>query len=118
MNALHFWLAYLLPIGAGLGTIWSVYRWLHNTEFSAQDAQVSIGFIVGMYLQVGIGVLLFLLSPRYVPNPLHPLIGAGALALAHWGHGHNEMPPRQRHIRRAWTYLGAGALLGLILATV
>lgn len=115
MSALHLWLSYLLLAGAGLGGAWSASRWLRNAGFSPQDAQLSAAFVTGMYLQVGLGALLFLLSPRYVPAPVHPFIGVGALALAHWGHGNDRTTPRQRHVRRAWTFLGAGVLLTLIL---
>lgn len=115
VGALHLWLSYLLLAGAGLGALWSAYRWFGNAGFSAQDAQLSLALVAGMYLQGGLGALLFLLSPRYLPIPAHPLIGTGALALAHWGHGNDGTSPGQRHFRRAWTFLAAGALLGLIL---
>ncbi len=116
MNTLHVWLSYALLISTGLGTLWSISRWFSHAGFSPRDAQLSLAFVAGMYFQVGLGTLLFLLSPRYLPVPIHPFIGTGALALAHWGHAHDRTDPRQWHLRRAWTYLGAGVLLGLILA--
>lgn len=118
MTTLHDILGYLLLFGAGAGFLWSAYQYTQRNAYGETDQTLSDAFLGGLYLELLLGLLLFMLSPGLVSaRPMHPILSIGALTLAQWGRKPRGRSDQDQQLFKAGVYLFAGALIlaGILL---
>ncbi len=112
MTALHAILGYLLLFGAGVGLLWSAYQYAQRHPYGETDRTLTDVFLAGLYLELFLGLLLFMLSPRSVTAiPAHPILSIAALAVAQWGRKPRGRSNRDQQLFKAGVYLIAGVLI-------
>lgn len=112
MSTLHEILGYLLLFGAGLGLLWSAYQYLQRNAYKEADQTLTDVFLGGLYLELLLGLLLFMLSSRLVSaRPIHPILSIGALAVTQWGRKPRGRSDQDQQLFKAGIYLAAAALI-------
>ncbi len=112
MTTIHQLLGYLLLFGAGAGLLWSAYQYAQRNPYGDTDQSVTDAFLAGLYAELLLGLLLFMLNPRLVAAiPVHPILSVAALALAQWGRKPRGRSDRDQQLFKAGIYLFAGALI-------
>lgn len=117
MRTIHSTLGYLLIGIAAVGLLWNGYRYARGQPASGHDRTLNTWFLVGLYAELLLGLLLFMLSSGFLPSPIHPLLGLGALAVAQWGLRPRLITEGRGPGFQALVYLSAGVLvvLGVVL---
>jgi hypothetical protein len=117
MSTIHTILGYLLTVMAALGALGNGYRYARGEPVDERVRALNTWFLAGLYLQLLLGLLLFMLSSGFLPSAIHPFLGVGALAVAQWGLRSRSASEGRGPGFQALVYLGAGVLvlLGTIL---
>ena len=111
MDTIHTILGYLLAVIAVLGLLWNGYHYARGEPTSERARTLNTWFLAGLYLQLLLGLLLFMLSSGFLPSVIHPFLGVGALVVAQWGLGSRATSKSQGPGFQALVYLGAGVLV-------
>ena len=113
MSTVHVVLGYLVVIVAVAGFFWNGYGYMQGRPIGARERSLNTWFLAALYLQVLLGLLLFMLSSGALPSALHPFVSIAALALAQWGLRPRMLAEGRGPGFQALIYLGAGVLAGL-----
>lgn len=112
MTTAHTIIGYLLVIGAGIGLLWSAYQYAQRRPYGDTDQNLSDAVLAGLYLEVLLGLLLFLLNPDSITEiPAHPILSVVALGLAQWGRKPKGRSDRDQQRFKAVIYLLIGVLI-------
>lgn len=112
MITLHTILGYLLLVGAGIGLLWSAYQYAQRNPYDDRDRNLTDTFLGGLYAELLLGLLLFMLSPgRVAAMPAHPILSIGAVAVVQWGRKPRGGSDRDHQVFKAGVYLVAGVLI-------
>jgi hypothetical protein len=112
MTTLHQIIGYLLLFGAGAGLLWSAYQYAQRHAYTDTDRTLTDAFLAGLYVELLLGLLLFMLNPgRVAAIPAHPILSVTALAVTQWGRKPRGRSDRDQQLFKAGIYLFAGALI-------
>jgi len=112
MTTIHQIVGYLLLFGAGAGFLWSAYQYVQRSAYADTDQNLTDAFLAGLYVELLLGLLLFMLNPRSVTAiPAHPILSVTALAVAQWGRKPRGRSDRDQQLFKAGIYLFAGVLI-------
>ena len=118
MITIHQVLGYLLLLGSGAGLLWSAYQYTQRNPYGDTDRNLTDAFLAGLYAELLLGLLLFMLNPRLVAAiPVHPFLSIAAVALTQWGRKPRGRSDRDQQLFKAGMYLLAGVLIlvGILL---
>lgn len=112
MTTVHAIIGYLVLAGAGIGLLWSAYQYTQRHAYDASDQTLSDVFLAGLYVELLLGLLLFLLAPGSVTEiPAHPILSVVALGVAQWGRKPKGRSDQDQQLFKAGIYLFAGLLV-------
>ncbi len=111
MGTIHTTLGYLLVFAAVLGALGNGYHYARGAPLDERVQALNTWFLAGLYLQLLLGLLLFMLSSGFLPSAIHPFLGVGALAIAQWGLRSRGTSKGRGPGFQALVYLGAGVLV-------
>ncbi|MFQ5593596.1 MAG: hypothetical protein ACE5HA_05560 [Anaerolineae bacterium] len=112
MTTLHQIIGYLLLFGAGAGLLWSGFQNARRNAYGDTDQNLSDAFLAGLYVELLLGLLLFMLNPRSViAVPAHPILSVMALAVVQLGRKPRGRSDRDQQLFKAGIYLFAGVLI-------
>ena len=112
MTTLHQIIGYLLLFGAGAGLLWSAYQYVQRSAYGDLDRNLTDAFLAGLYLELLLGLLLFMLNPGSVAAiPAHPILSITALVMAQWGRKPRGRSDWDQQLFKVGIYLFAGVLI-------